>query len=362
MQIDLQTNEQLVNILHSADNVAVIPAKGAGVDSFCAGVAMHLMLKALDKNSKLLYSEAVPESCKDLVKESDIITAFSQRQLTVSIDYAGEHDAKAWYEPEGETLKVKLAPVSKDFDPALKVHAKLDTGFDFDTAIILAGGEGIKLRPLTYELPKSLIPVQGKPLVEYTIELLRKAGIKNIVFATGHLGEKIIKYFGNGEKFGVRITYSQEKRRLGTAGALKNAASLLDGTFLAIHGDILVQINLLDLLQFHTQQNVTGTMVLTTTSDIQTHGNVRLRGARILEFLEKPKIGKSLSLLINTGIYVFEPSIFSYIPKSGISFLEEEIFPKLALDQQLSGFPFDGSWFDITNPQSYERALKYWKA
>lgn len=229
-----------------------------------------------------------------------------------------------------------------------------------DTAVILAGGEGIKLRPLTYELPKSLIPVQGKPLVEYTIELLRKAEIRNIIFAIGHLGDKIIKYFGNGEKFGIRITYRQEKKGLGTAGALKNVSSSISGTFLAIHGDILAQINLFDLLQFHSQQNVTATMALTTTSDIQTHGNVRLRGTKILEFLEKPK-KRSLSLLINCGIYVFEPSIFSYIPKTGISFLEEEIFPKLALDQQLSGFPFDGSWFDITNPKSYERALKYWK-
>jgi len=148
MQIDLQTNEQITNVFHSAGNVAVIPAKDAGVDAFCAGVAMHLMLKALDKNSKLFYPGAVPEICKDLInaviiKESDIITTFSQRQLTVSIDYAGEHDAKAWYEPDGETLKVKLAPVSKDFDPSLKVRTKIDLGFEFDTAVIL-GANGFE--------------------------------------------------------------------------------------------------------------------------------------------------------------------------------------------------------------------------
>lgn len=141
MQIDLQTNEQLVNVLHGAENIAIIPAKGAGVDAFCAGVALHLMLKALDKNSKIMYPGSAPETCKDLIKELDVMTAFSQRQLTVSIDYAGEHEAKAWYEPEGETLEVKLAPVSKNFDPALKVRAKLDTGFDFDTAIILGANE-----------------------------------------------------------------------------------------------------------------------------------------------------------------------------------------------------------------------------
>lgn len=156
MQIDLQTNDQITNLFHSAENIAIIPAKGAGVDAFCAGVALHLMLKALDKNSKLLYPGVVPETCKDLIKEQDIITTFSQRQLTVSIDYAGEHDARAWYEPEGETLKVKLAPVSKDFDPALKVRAKLDTGFDFDTAVILGANELADLGYVYTEIQRDL--------------------------------------------------------------------------------------------------------------------------------------------------------------------------------------------------------------
>lgn len=141
MQIDLQTNEQLTNILRSAESIAIIPAKGAGNDAFCAGLAVHLMLKSLDKSSKLLYPGDLPESCKDLIKESDVINSFSQRQLTVTIDYSGEHDAKAWYEPEAEILKVKLAPMSKDFDPNLKVRARLDTGFDYDTAIIIGANE-----------------------------------------------------------------------------------------------------------------------------------------------------------------------------------------------------------------------------
>jgi nanoRNase/pAp phosphatase (c-di-AMP/oligoRNAs hydrolase) len=141
MQIDLQTNEQLTSVLRSADSIAVIPAKNAGVDAFCAGLAMQLMLKSLDKSAKLFYPVEVPESCKELVKESDMISSFSQRQLTVSIDYSGEHDAKAWYEPAGEILKVKLAPVSKEFDPNLKVRSRLDTGFDYDTAIIIGANE-----------------------------------------------------------------------------------------------------------------------------------------------------------------------------------------------------------------------------
>lgn len=230
-----------------------------------------------------------------------------------------------------------------------------------DTAVILAGGEGIKLRPLTYELPKSLIPVSGRPLLEYTIELLKNSNIRNIVLCIGHLGEKIVKHFGDGEKFGVKIRYSEEGKRSGTAGALQKASSLINGTFLTLHGDILTKINIFDLLHFHVRENSIATMVLTTATDTQTFGNVRLRGTKILEFLEKPKKGHALSLLINSGIYVFEPAIFSYIPKKGVSFLEEDIFPKLAADGQLSGFTFDGDWFDITTPQSYENALKSWR-
>lgn len=230
-----------------------------------------------------------------------------------------------------------------------------------DTCIILAGGEGIKLRPLTYELPKSLIPIGGKPLVEYTVEMLKKAEIRNIVFAIGHLGEKIREYFGDGSKFGVKISYSEESKKLGTAGSLRNAAMGINGTFLAVHGDVLTEINISDLLQFHKEQETTATMALTTTDERESHGNVRVRGTKILEFIEKPTKGKEFSYHVNAGIYVFEPSILSYIPASGKSYLEENIFPKLAERQELSGFAFDAPWYDITTNESYEKALKNWK-
>jgi nanoRNase/pAp phosphatase (c-di-AMP/oligoRNAs hydrolase) len=156
MQIDLQANEQLISVLHDAEYVAVIPAKGAGIDAFCAGAAMHLMLKALDKKCMIMYPGAVPEGCKEIIKESDIISSLSQRQLTVAIDYSSEHDAKAWYEPNGGTLKVKLAPVSKEYDPISKVVSKLDVGFDFDTAVILGANELEDLSEVYYEIQEEL--------------------------------------------------------------------------------------------------------------------------------------------------------------------------------------------------------------
>jgi len=161
MQIDLQTNEHLVNVLHGAENVAIMPVKAGGVDAFCAALALHLMIRGLEKSSKILYPGSIPELCKEHVSDQDLVSTFSQRQLTISIDYSGEHNAKAWYEPEGEMLKVKLAPVSKDFDPALRVRTRLDTGFNFDTAIVLGAQEledlGYVLNEVQQELAKSTI-------------------------------------------------------------------------------------------------------------------------------------------------------------------------------------------------------------
>lgn len=230
-----------------------------------------------------------------------------------------------------------------------------------ETAVILAGGEGIKLRPLTLELPKPLIPIQSKPIAEYTIELLKKHNIKNIIFLTGHLGEKIKKYFGNGQKYGIKIKYSQEKKPLGTAGALRSIAKQINSPFLCLHGDILTKINLIDLFHFHQQQKTIATMALITNKETERHGNVRLRGTKILEFQEKPKRGKSLSLLINSGIYLFQPAIFNNIPKKQVSYLEKDVFPHLAQKGQLTGFTFDSPWFDITDNKTYEKALKQWQ-
>ncbi len=230
-----------------------------------------------------------------------------------------------------------------------------------DTAIILAGGEGVKLRPLTYEIPKSLIPIHGKPLVEYMLENLKKSEIRNIIFATGHLGDKIKQHFGDGSKYGVRIRYSTENKPLGSAGAIRNAKDLLPATFLAIHGDILTHLNFDHLIHFHTQRNAIATMALTTAPDTSTHGNVSLRGTNIIKYEEKPTKEKTLSLLINAGIYVFDSEIFTYIPKKGPSFLEKDVFPQLAEANKLEGFPFESIWFDITTPASYESALKNWK-
>lgn len=227
-------------------------------------------------------------------------------------------------------------------------------------AVILAGGRGLNMRPYTFEMPKGLFPVGGKPILEYIVELLSQYEIRNIIMSVGYLGEKIKDHFGDGKKFGVKITYISESAPHGTGGALNLARSHITGnTFLVIHGDILVDINLTDLISFHHEQDVLSTIALTSVVDPSKFGEVALHGAKVTRFIEKPLKGRQTSQLISCGIYVFNKEIFNYLPKKGTSLLED-IFPKLAREQKLAGFLFEGRWVDIGTPSSYENAIKKW--
>lgn len=227
-------------------------------------------------------------------------------------------------------------------------------------AVILAGGVGVKMRPLTYEVPKPLIPVRGRPVIEYTIDLLRDAGIRDVIIATGHLGEKIKEAVGNGQKYGVKISYSHEGRPLGNAGALRDAKDLLlTKPFLVVNGDVLIKINISEFIQFHEEEKYLATMALSTKRDTRGYGTVLLRGEKILDFAKVETPGKSQ--LINAGLYIFNPDIFGYIPKTGEAYLDD-IFPRLAREGRLAGFTFEGDWFDISTPKNYEQAIKEWKS
>lgn len=229
-----------------------------------------------------------------------------------------------------------------------------------DQVVILAGGRGLNMRPFTFEMPKGLFPVGGKPILEHIIEMLRKFEYRNIILSIGHLGEKIKEYFGDGKKFGVNISYVFEETEVGTAGALYLAKKYITSdTFLVVHGDILIDINFSDLISFHREQDTVATIALTSVVDPSSFGEVVLHGTKITHFVEKPKRGMQTSQLISCGLYVFEKEIFNYIPKKGPSRLEE-IFPRLASDKKLSGFIFEGRWVDIGTPASYELAIKEW--
>jgi NDP-sugar pyrophosphorylase family protein len=217
------------------------------------------------------------------------------------------------------------------------------------------------MRPFTYEMPKTMIPLKYKPILEHTIERLRDAGIRDILIHIGHLGDKIRNYFGDGKKFGVSIAYQAEKKEQGTAAPLRDAKRFLKNKpFLLHYGDVLAEVDFGGLMEFHLESHQVGTMALTSRVDNPADfGVARLQGTKIVKFNEKPGRG-SVSNLVNSGIYVFDPKIFNYLTKSGYSMLEKDVIPKLVNEEQLGGYVFSGRWFDISSHKAYEKALRSW--
>lgn len=225
------------------------------------------------------------------------------------------------------------------------------------TAFILCGGEGIRLKPLTDDIPKTLLPINGKPILEYNIELMKRNGIKKIILGTGHLGDQIKNYFGNGEHFDVDISYSHEEQPLGTGGALKLVSKIINDTFIMCNGDELKDVDIRKMFDVHKQNNADITIALTSVNNPQLYGVALLEGDRIIKFLEKPE--NPPTNMINSGLYILEPKIFSLIPEGKVS-IERDIFPKIAENKKLFGFKFDGKWLPTDTPEKYHQAKKSW--
>ena len=230
---------------------------------------------------------------------------------------------------------------------------------DLDTALILAGGLGAQLRPITYEIPKPMIPIHGKPILEHQINMLKRHGIKNIILSVGYMHDKVREYFGDGSKFGVNIDYIIEDKSMGTAWPLQAARDLITGTFVVLNVDTLMDPNISEILEFHRSHDSLGTILLVTTEDTKKSGVAVMRGNSVTEFTEKPKAAKSS--LTNAGLYVLEPAVIDMISKKK-GFIEKDLLPKLSSLQRLSGFLHDGPIFDIGNHSGYERAIKQWKS
>jgi NDP-sugar pyrophosphorylase family protein len=229
-------------------------------------------------------------------------------------------------------------------------------------AFILAGGKGTRLRPITYEIPKPMVLIHGRPLLEHTINLLKKNDIRNIILSVGYMGEKIKEYFGNGSKLGVNISYVEENEPTGTAGALRLAKPLLDDcNFIMINGDNLYKIDYPEMIQASLSNGAVATIALTTVSDPSKFGVAKMKGTRIVDFVEKPKPDEAPSNLINAGIYIFNSKIFDYIPDKHFSMIETEVFPKLIADEQFYGYVMEGQWLPAGTLEEYEQAIKEWK-
>ncbi|HIG98860.1 TPA: nucleotidyltransferase family protein [Candidatus Woesearchaeota archaeon] len=227
-------------------------------------------------------------------------------------------------------------------------------------AVILAGGVGTRLKPITFEIPKPLVLLHDRTLLEHQFDLFKKHGIKNIIISIGYKGEKIRQAIGDGRRFGVNVSYIEESKPLGTAGPLKLARPMISGTFVAENSDELKEINLHDMYLFHKENKATVTIALTTVDNPSSYGVARMQGNRILEFVEKPKKDDAPSNLINAGLYMMEAEVLDYIG-DGYCMLEKDVFPKLATEGRLFGYPFSGQWYNTGTLELYEQAIREWK-
>lgn len=215
-----------------------------------------------------------------------------------------------------------------------------------EAAVILAGGRGERLRPITDEIPKALIKVNGKVITEYNIDLFKKYDIIRIILSIGYLGQKIKDHFKDGKDIGVDITYIEEAEPLGTAGPLRLLKSKINSPFIVTNCDEIKDIDLTLMYRAHKKHKALITIALTKVKDPWNYGVAKLNGPLIVEFVEKPKMGTEPSNLINSGLYIIEPEILDII-NDGYSMLETDVFPKIAKQGKLFGFYFEGQWTDI---------------
>lgn len=225
-------------------------------------------------------------------------------------------------------------------------------------AVIMAGGEGSRLRPLTCGLPKPLVPVLNRPIMHYIINLLKKHRFSDIGVTLQYMPEEIRNHFGNGSEYGVSLSYYVEETPLGTAGSVKNAASFLDRTFMVISGDALTDFDLSRAMEFHREKGSMATLVLTRVAIPLEYGVVITgRDGKVARFLEKPGWGEVFSDTVNTGIYILEPEVLDYIPPGQKFDFSKDLFPLLLREgKPLFGAVLDGYWCDIGDLVQYLQA------
>jgi mannose-1-phosphate guanylyltransferase/phosphomannomutase len=225
-------------------------------------------------------------------------------------------------------------------------------------AVVMAGGEGTRLRPLTSNQPKPMVSIVGKPCMEHILELLRDHGMTEVIVTVAFLPQAIRGYFGNGEPLGMEIGYSVEESPLGTAGSVRLAAKQLDETFLVISGDALCDVDLSELVAFHKEKGAAVTIGLKSVENPLEFGIVVTdEEGKIERFLEKPSWGQVFSDTINTGIYVLEPEVLSHVPTDRAFDFSKELFPYLLeMGRPLYGHVMEGYWQDIGNLDQFRQA------
>lgn len=231
-------------------------------------------------------------------------------------------------------------------------------------AILVSGGKGERLRPLTNNLPKPMIEVAGKPVLEHIINLFKKNGITDFIISVCYLPEKITHYFGNGKKFGVNIEYIYEKENLplGTAGNIGAAKKFIDSTFIVTYADILRELNISGMIKFHKNKKAFATLNIYKRSGENPKSMVLFdKNKKITKFLERPSLSEIKTDLVwsNGSFYIFEPEIFDYIPQNTFSDFGRDVFPCLIKEEKnLFAYSSKGFFIDIGNYEKLAKARK----
>jgi len=233
-----------------------------------------------------------------------------------------------------------------------------DNKFSIDKAIIMAGGFGTRLRPLTLNIPKPLVPMMQRPMMHHIADLLKKYGVKEITSMLYYQPEAIKEYFGDGSKFGYKMHYIMSDADYGTAGSVRNAYDFVDGRFIVISGDVLTDFDLSKAIEFHESRGAMATMVLTHVKNPLQFGVVITdKDGRITRFLEKPTWGEVFSDAINTGIYILEKEVLDLIPYREDYDFSKQLFPKMLKEKMpLYGYIAEGYWRDVGTLTEYQEA------
>ncbi len=258
-----------------------------------------------------------------IINQSGTISSMRRSRITITLKQQLVTDLDQLV--DGEKIRNRSHAieyiVDRFFQPTIK------------KAVIMAGGRGTEISP---------------SVIESQIANLKKSHIDEIVICTGVSGDKIRRYFGTGEKFGVRINYSGEKKPLQTGGALLKTKNFLDNKpFLVIYGDVITNLPFIDVVNFHEQQKALATIALTTVEKPEEFGQLKLHGITLVNFYQKNKTQPVKSNLINCGIYVFQPEIFDYFPHREKPFLLEDIIELLIQKKKVNGFVFEEKWIDV---------------
>ena len=223
-------------------------------------------------------------------------------------------------------------------------------------ALILAGGEGTRLRPLTSTVPKPVVPLVDRPFIAFMLEWLRGHGIEDIVISCGHMAAGVRNVLGDGSAFGVKLRYMEEPQPMGTGGALKYAESLLDDRFFMLNGDVLTDIDLSGQLAQHESTGARATLALTPVEDPSNYGLVRTADdGRVTEFVEKPAVDQIDTRNISAGAYILERSVLDLLEPEQPASIERDVFPQL-VGNGLYGCVSDNYWLDIGTPARYLQA------